>query len=172
MLPTVLKYFLHADQSGSISQRMTPARLRGYKLHQFSTSSTPVIVPAAEPTAVVEGILVLGLDDTQRNAIYEVEGGLMHLVGVEVQVSQRQRAGAYEMQCARLVDTGTFVWKGSRDGLAPLSGVSWCVDGFLTGQFYRYIVQSQRREALDRMSQSGADQPSIDGRRGEGRSYL
>lgn len=152
MVPTVLKYFLHADQTFPISPRMTPAKLAGYRLYQFSTTSTPVIVP--DSTSMIEGILVLGLDEAQRNAIHEVEAGLTQLAWVEVQITERQYFGEHEYRCIRLVDTGTFVWKGSSSGLFPSPGVSWCLDGFLMGSFYRHIVQSQQRDALDRRAQS------------------
>ncbi|KAL5361169.1 hypothetical protein BJX96DRAFT_81979 [Aspergillus floccosus] len=150
MLPTVLKYFLSINQTVDIVPRMTPAILRGYRLYQFSETSTPVIVPAPnDPGATVEGMLVFGLDCEQRNALYEIEAGLMQLAEVQVQIPLMERVGAHEMSSTLVVDAGTFVWQGLREGLIRVAGSMWSLDGFLTGLFYRHIVDSQQRQSLD-----------------------
>ncbi|KAL4892253.1 hypothetical protein BDV59DRAFT_55113 [Aspergillus ambiguus] len=149
MLPTVLKYFLSIDQTVDLASCITPAVLSGYRLSQFTESSTPVLVPS-DSAAVVEGMLVFGLNAHQRNALFEVEAGLMDLADVQVQILQTERAGPYQMRCTRVVDAGTFVWRGSHEGLIPVTGSMWSLDGFPTGPFYRQIVESQQRQTLDR----------------------
>lgn len=150
MLPTVLKYFLSVDQTVDIVPCMTPAILRGYRLYQFSGTSTPVLVPAQnDPSATVEGMLVFGLNYEQRNSLYEIEAGLTQLAEVQVQVPLTERVGAHETHSMLVVDAGTFVWHGSREGLMQVADSMWSLDEFLTGPFYRQIMDSQQRQSLD-----------------------
>ncbi|KAF9884215.1 hypothetical protein FE257_002206 [Aspergillus nanangensis] len=143
MLPTVLKYFLHAHQSVNITQKMTPAILYGHELCRFSGASIPVIVPSSKPSALVEGILLLDLDRDQQNATHEVESGLMDLAHVEVQVPQTDIAGPHHLYYRQTVQTGTFTWKGSQEGLVPIEATMWSPDNFLQGPFYRHMAQYQ-----------------------------
>ncbi|KAK1147139.1 hypothetical protein N8T08_001878 [Aspergillus melleus] len=155
MLPTVLKYFINESQAVGIHEHMTRATVSGYKLYQFSSTSTPVLRPCGEPGSVVEGMLVLGLDEEQRNAIYEVEGGLMDLVSVQARIHLIEKLEGHEVRSVRTVDAGAFAWMGSADGLIPVESSRWAVDGFLKEPFYEQIVASQRRQAL-----GSRDQPS------------
>ncbi|KAI9035268.1 uncharacterized protein KD926_004212 [Aspergillus affinis] len=148
MLPTVLKYFINESQSVSIHKRMTRATVSGYKLYQFSDTSTPVLRPCSKPDSVVEGMLVLGLDEKQRNAIYEVEGGLMDLVSVQARIHLIDKLEGHEVRSAKTVDAGAFAWTGSADALIPVESSRWAVVGFLKEPFYEQIVASQRRQAL------------------------
>ncbi|THC97833.1 hypothetical protein EYZ11_002686 [Aspergillus tanneri] len=157
MLPTILKYFIGMDQTVKIDRRMTFATISGYKLYQFSSSSTPVIVPSREPHAVVEGILVFGLNEHQRNAMYEAEGGLMNLVSVQARIFQSDRIDDHDMRSVRTVDAGAFAWKECADGLIPVHSSAWSIDGFLKSPFYDLIAQSQHRQALDSLAQSSED---------------
>lgn len=144
MLPTVLKYYIDADQGYPVEKAMTQATLYGYQLHQFAEESTPVITPSSDPADVVDGMLIFNLDHHQRNAIYEFEGGLMCLSSVQVSICQREHGHLYSM---RSVEAGTFVWSGSKEGLIPLKSVAWSVDSFLESPFYKYISDSQYRTA-------------------------
>ncbi|KAA8648129.1 uncharacterized protein ATNIH1004_004012 [Aspergillus tanneri] len=141
MLPTILKYFIGMDQTVKIDRRMT----------------TPVIVPSREPHAVVEGILVFGLNEHQRNAMYEAEGGLMNLVSVQARIFQSDRIDDHDMRSVRTVDAGAFAWKECADGLIPVHSSAWSIDGFLKSPFYDLIAQSQHRQALDSLAQSSED---------------
>ncbi|KAJ5102178.1 hypothetical protein NUU61_004400 [Penicillium alfredii] len=154
MLPTVLKYYLDADQGYRIDQAMTQATLFGYQLHRFTESSTPVIARSSDPTAVVEGMLIFDLDEHQRNAIYELESGLMCLASVQVDICQRGRHD--RVHSLRKVDAGTFAWTGSMEGLVPLKSAAWNVDEFLQAPFYRYISESRSRSALKASESVGA----------------
>ncbi|KAE8154715.1 hypothetical protein BDV25DRAFT_135635 [Aspergillus avenaceus] len=150
MLPTVLKYFIGTDQSVDITRRMTRARITGYKMYQFSETSTPVIIATSDPQDVVEGMLVFGLDGHQRNCIYELEGGTMDLVDVKVQIRLREGSlGTYEIRSGMMIDAGTFTWLGPTDELIPVEKMAWSLDDFLQGTFYDNIVRSQRRVSLD-----------------------
>ena len=42
---------------------MTQATLVGYRLYYFAHGSTPVIAPSSDPQAVMEGLLIFGLDE-------------------------------------------------------------------------------------------------------------
>ncbi|PLB51258.1 hypothetical protein P170DRAFT_464215 [Aspergillus steynii IBT 23096] len=154
MLPTVLKCIINESQTVNIHERMTRATVSGFRLYQFSSTSTPVMRRSRDPGSVVEGILVLGLDETQRNAIYELECGLMGLVSVEVQIYVRENLEELDILNARTVDAGAFVWVGSSVELIPMKSSRWAVDGFLKEPFYESIETSQRRRALD-----GEDRP-------------
>lgn len=146
MLPTVLRYYIGANAADSIELSMAPATLSGYQLYEYAESSAPVIARSPDPQAAVEGILVFGLTDRQRNAIYELEGGLAGLVNVEVEICQRDRWGVHQV-CP--VEAGAFAWQGSRDGLVCMRGAAWSVDGFLGSPLYENMAQSQRRAAME-----------------------
>ena len=144
MLPTVLKYFTDMPQTTPITCNMTQATLFGYQLYRFSNPGTPVIAPSPDPQAAVEGLLIFGLNEQQRNAIYELEAGLMKLVSVQVDIQQRvtDEGGLCSV---RAVEAGAFCWADERamEGLVPIEGVAWPLDDFLVGSFYEHIARSQ-----------------------------
>lgn len=144
MLPTVLKYFTDIPQATPISRNMTQATLFGYQLYRFSNPGTPVIAPSPNPQAAVEGLLIFGLNEQQRNAIYELEAGLMKLVSVQVDIQQRAM-DERELCSVRAVEAGAFCWADERamEGLVPIKGAAWELDDFLTGSFYEHIARSQ-----------------------------
>ncbi|OJJ44905.1 hypothetical protein ASPZODRAFT_17818 [Penicilliopsis zonata CBS 506.65] len=142
MLPTALKYYIDELQTSAIEQSMTPATLAGYELHRFAGSSPPVITRSADPRASVEGVLILGLDERQRNAIYELESGLMTLVDVGVEICQEDEQGTRNI---RTIDAGAFVWHGSVEGLTSMGSTAWEIDEYLASPFYRQITDFQNR---------------------------
>ena len=106
---------------------MTQATLVGYRLYYFAHGSTPVIAPSSDPQAVMEGLLIFGLDEQQRNEIYELEAGLARLLNVQVEVCQKVGDGL-AARSVRTVDSSTFVWDGSREGFGTY-WESWVVAG-------------------------------------------
>jgi len=145
MLPTVLKYFTDMEQSIPIVHNMTQATLFGYQLYLFSIPGMPVIAPSPDPQAAVEGLLIFGLDEQQKNAIYELEAGLTKLVSVQVDIQQRVPDGR-QLCSVRAVEAGAFCWadeEGSLEGLVPIKGTAWSLDEFLVGSFYEHIAKSQ-----------------------------
>lgn len=111
MLPTVLKYFTDMDQQISIERNMTQATLFGYQLYRFVDAGPPVIAPSSDPQAAVEGLLIFGLNEQPRNAVYELEAGLTELVSVEIcqKVPEEQL-----LRSVHGVGAGAFCWRGSR----------------------------------------------------------
>ncbi|KAL2864440.1 gamma-glutamylcyclotransferase family protein [Aspergillus lucknowensis] len=147
ILPTVLKYFFDLPQNAEVD--MVPATLWGFKLYTMSEGGLPTILRSPEESCLVEGMLVFGLDEFQRNRISEVEGGggMMKFVDVEVQVYQKDLVGHYEVKDLRPIDAGTFVWDRPVDpGMVPVKATYWSPDDFLAGQFYEHITLNQRRE--------------------------
>ncbi|KAF7596769.1 hypothetical protein BBP40_000197 [Aspergillus hancockii] len=150
MLPTVLKYYIDVDQSVNLTRSMTRANVSGYRLYEYGEPRIPVIVQSSNPEDTVEGMLVFGLDVQHRNAIYELEGGLMELVDAKVQIRLSDSSlGSYEIRSGRAVDAGMFAWLRPKEGLKPVRNTTWSLDGFLRDQLYENIVQSQRRLSLD-----------------------
>ncbi|KAN0067381.1 hypothetical protein V8E54_014471 [Elaphomyces granulatus] len=154
MLPTVLKYYIHMDQSIDITKNMTPATLTGYKLYRYTNSGPPVIAPSLEPSASVEGMLIFDLSEEQRNAIYEFEAGLMALISVEVEICQRNGQDLHSLRTIEPV--GTFVWQSPEDGLTPLEAPAWDIGSFVTSQFYESIAQSQSVVYAESLSSSSS----------------
>ncbi|PYH96961.1 hypothetical protein BO71DRAFT_289055, partial [Aspergillus ellipticus CBS 707.79] len=126
MLPTVLKYFLDVPQDTDMTTHMMQATLQGYKLYQADPSDSqihshshshshshtqhpPIMLPSSDPEDAVEGMLVFGLDGEQRNAIYEVESGLLELVDVRVRVRVVDEVEGWLVWSERGVDAGAFV---------------------------------------------------------------
>ncbi|KAE8348508.1 hypothetical protein BDV28DRAFT_88490 [Aspergillus coremiiformis] len=148
MLPTVLKYIIE-DQAVDITKSMTRACISGYKLHQISPRSPPVAVRTSNPYDTVQGMLVFGLDVNQRNLIYDFEGGLMNLVDARVQIWLKDSLPGHDIRSGQMIDAGMFAWLDSKEGLTPVEGTAWPLDGFLKETFYENIVKSQRRIILD-----------------------
>ncbi|KAJ5585008.1 uncharacterized protein N7459_004808 [Penicillium hispanicum] len=165
MLPSVLKYYIDAEPGSQIHQSMTPATLFGYQLHRFSECSTPVIARSSNPQAAVEGMLIFSLDEKQRNAIYELEGGLMCLANVQVEICQKDAAQVHTL---RIVDAGAFTWTDPRVALVPIRSTSWSFDHFLKGPFYQYMTDSQRRSSSKLLRSSETNHPSTGARRSAG----
>ncbi|KKK18150.1 hypothetical protein P175DRAFT_0504976 [Aspergillus ochraceoroseus IBT 24754] len=155
MLPTVLKYFLELPQVANVD--MMPATLRGYELSLIAEKNLPVIAPSSDPQTLVEGMLVFGLNEQQRNRIYDVEGGLTQLVYVRVMVRQRDTLDLHnDITEMRPVDAGTFAFNGpSKAGLIPVGDTYWAVDDFLGSAFYEQIEGHQRRDQLERSDRNG-----------------
>lgn len=149
MLPTVLKYFIDVDQHVNIERSITQATLFGYRLYRFADASTPVIAPSSDPKAAVEGLLIFGLNELQRNAIHELEAGLTRLVNVQVEICQKESGEASGLQSVRAVDAGTFSWEDSKEGLVPIKSTTWSLDDFLVGPFYEQIAGSQHKGLMD-----------------------
>ncbi|KAJ0419856.1 hypothetical protein BJY00DRAFT_313560 [Aspergillus carlsbadensis] len=146
MLPTVLKYFVSLPQHAKVD--MAPATLRGFKLYKIAEGGLPTIVRSKEEASEVEGMLIFGLDDEQRNSIFELEsgGGLTEFTAVQVQVHQKNVVGRYQVKDTRTVDAGTFIWSDNTTNLLTAVATScWDLGDFLAGQFYENMVKIQRR---------------------------
>ncbi|KAL2826596.1 hypothetical protein BDW59DRAFT_144927 [Aspergillus cavernicola] len=147
MLPTVLKYFLDLPQSAKID--MVYATLPGYELYEFSKDGLPTIKPSSDSDAVVQGMLIFGLDRNQRKKIFEVESDQIgkceqsKLVNVPVQIYQEDLVDSYNIRRQRIVYTKTYVWNSRMDGLEPMNSKYWPMDIFLQGQLYENIEQHQ-----------------------------
>ncbi|PWY69132.1 hypothetical protein BO70DRAFT_150377 [Aspergillus heteromorphus CBS 117.55] len=151
-LPTALKYILDEPQSTDMVSRMTRATLAGYKLYLPSPHDPPVMLPSRDPGDAVEGMLIFGLNEEQRNVIYEFEAGLMELVGVKVRVEVFE--GVEEdvvTRSEREVDAGAFAWKDGacEEGLVPVVGTNWEVDEFVAGAFYENMRRAQMARLLE-----------------------
>lgn len=164
MLPTVLKYFLDVPQTTDIARHMMSATVYGFKLYQFGPDSTPVMLPSSDPQHRVEGMLILGLNEEQRNKVYEYESGLMRLVDVQAYISQLDSFEGYEIRSVRIVDAGAFVWNQEKADEAmnelPTTDpgmYTWPIDGLVCSQLYRNMCAAQRASTMDlaRTSASG-----------------
>ncbi|KAI9375608.1 hypothetical protein BJX61DRAFT_102287 [Aspergillus egyptiacus] len=147
-LPTVLKYFLDLPQSAKVN--MICAQLPGYELYHFSKKDClPTIRPSEDPNALVEGMLIFGLDEEQRNQIYEVEDsgcGQSKLVHVQVEVIVEEVLANLPRisSMSRLkLDAGTLVWNSTMQGLEPMGSNCWLPDNFLECQLYKNIERLQ-----------------------------
>lgn len=147
MLPTVLKHFISTDKGSDVQESMTQATLFGYKLYQLDGSNAPVIVRSSDTRASVEGILILDLDDEQRNSIYQLEGGLMKLVSLQVEILCQKNSDGHRN--LKSIDAGTFAWTDDKLGLVPMKSSAWKIDAFLKSQFYQNIEQSENRRLLE-----------------------
>ncbi|KAL1857747.1 hypothetical protein Plec18170_002971 [Paecilomyces lecythidis] len=161
MLPTVLRYHIHMNQHIDISKTMTRATLHGYRLCKFADSSPPVIIRSTDPQSVVQGMLIFGLNNEQRNAIYDFEAGLMDLCSVQVDIWQWD--DEYSRSVRTVDGVGAFQWNSSSEGLTPLEATSWSVDDFLESAFYDHVRHSQMAlEAEEKLSASVQLEEEVD----------
>jgi hypothetical protein len=154
MLPNILKYYIDLDQGVKIQKFMTQATLSGYQLHQYAEEGIPIIVESDNSNTAVQGMLVFNLNSEQRNAIHELESGLLRLASVQVEICQKsQHDGRHTM---RKIDAGIFEWNPSwcsgtespNTGLQLMRGSMWDVEPFIRSSLYQNMVKSQRRTAL------------------------
>ncbi|KAF2808796.1 uncharacterized protein BDZ99DRAFT_345248, partial [Mytilinidion resinicola] len=59
------------------AESMTPAVLRGFKRHAVRGMEWPAMLLSPSPDDAVEGMLVLGMLDSQRRALHAFQGGCL-----------------------------------------------------------------------------------------------
>lgn len=121
---------------------MTKAVLYGCKLHQSGDKSIPVIARSRNSKAFVEGMLVFNLEESKRNAIFELESGLGHLKVVQVEIECKPSRQWF-------IDLGVFLRAGSLDGLICMKSAFWDPAAFVNSPFYQNIERSVCRSAED-----------------------
>ncbi|KAJ5900684.1 uncharacterized protein N7473_004754 [Penicillium subrubescens] len=142
VLPTVLKFSTGSSKTYPMEKYMTKAVLYGYELYQSGDKIIPVIARSRNPKAVVEGMLVFNLEESKRNAIFELESGLGHLEVVQAEIGCKPSG-------KRFIDAAAFLRAGSLDGLIPIKSTFWDPTAFVNSSFYHNIEQSVHRSAED-----------------------
>ena len=113
---------------------MTPATLSHHERLAVLGCPFPAVVASVstDPTArpkQVEGLLLCGLSERQRNMIDYYEGGLYVSVptSVEVEIVQEDGAGnAVEGRKERIMlDADVYIWKGTRAELVDAAEREW-----------------------------------------------
>lgn len=66
------------------SDMMCPATLRGYELRCVSWSEFPAIIPSSDPNALIYGMMVIDMPQSQRAKIHRFEGGMFDLTPTSV----------------------------------------------------------------------------------------
>ena len=142
MLPSqVARVLGNGSLTPTIAARMTPATLSYHERLAVHGCPFPAVVasvsadPAVRPKRV-EGLLLCGLSERQRNMIDYYEGGLYVSVpaSVEIEVVEEDSAGnAVESQREMImVDAVVYIWKGTRAELVEATEREWELQGWLT----------------------------------------
>ena len=135
MLPSqVARVIGNSSLTSIIAEHMTPATLSHHERLAVRGCPFPAVVASvsADPAAVpkrVEGLLLCGLSDRQRNMIDYYEGGLYVSVpvSVEIEIVGEDSAGnAVESQRERvMVDAVVYIWAGTRVELVEAAEREW-----------------------------------------------
>ncbi|KAE9989180.1 hypothetical protein Vi05172_g6321 [Venturia inaequalis] len=114
------------------SEMMCPATLRGYELRCVSWSEFPAIIPSSDPDALVQGMMVINVPQSQRAKIHRFEGGMFDLKPASVNI---ELVDGIDMK----QDVAVYVWNGGHDKLCPKSK-KWSPEMLLSSKWHRQNV--------------------------------
>lgn len=111
----------NADLDGII-KNMTPATLPDYRRFAIKWADFPAVLPSEDPNDAVDGVLMFGLNEVEKDRLHCYENGLytVELAGVEIELSD---------DSSLTLAADVYVWKGPLDDL--VEGKVWRVDEFL-----------------------------------------
>ena len=141
MLPSQVARILgNSALTPTIAARMTPATLSHHERLAVQGCPFPAVVasvsanPAARPKRV-EGLLLCGLSERQREMIDYHEGGLYVSVptSVEIEIVEDSVGTAVESRKESImVDADLYVWEGTRAELVEAAEREWDLQGWMT----------------------------------------
>lgn len=117
---------------------MYPATLRGYELRCVSWSEFPAIIPSSDPDALVHGMMVIDMSESQRAKIHRFEGGMFDLKPASVKI---EMADGNE----RRQNVGVYVWNGDHSKLCPKSK-KWSPEMLLSSNWHLQNINAVAEE--------------------------
>ncbi|KAK2748171.1 hypothetical protein FQN57_001296 [Myotisia sp. PD_48] len=130
-LPAMLKSLTDADNRMDQAINMTQASLLHHKLYIFEGSDIPLIMPSADSTADVRGLLVFNLSPERRGWIHDFEAtNETELRNVQVEI-------VLDDGNLCIIEAGAFVWqRGLQAGIVKAESNQWMMDKFLKTGLY------------------------------------
>ena len=127
MFPKLLAAITQNDDLESIIANMTGAALPGYRRYALDWADFPVVLPSDRPDDYVDGVLLFGLSETEKNRLHAYESGLytVELARVEFQLFHGVNTA---------VAAEVYVWKGARHEVVEVEEREWSVEEFLRGR--------------------------------------
>jgi hypothetical protein len=122
-----------------IAQNMTPAMLRGYQRRSVEGRSFPALVPSSDPIVEVTGMLVFGLDSTDRKTMHAFQNDMYDLSRVTVEVELQDRTKEFHEAVA-------YIWNGPLAELVPLENRSWSPSDMLRDEWMLGILEVVEHE--------------------------
>lgn len=142
MFPATLRAITTGLTLGMLAANMCPATLRGFERRCVLSAEWPAIVPAADPhaeEAVVQGMMVFGIADSQRARVHRFEGGMFDLRRVTVQMELKDGSMWNH-------EAGVYVWNRAESRLLPLAEKKWSPDMLLTSQWHLRVISRTAKE--------------------------
>ena len=150
-----------------VARLMTCAILHGYERLAVKGADFPAVVAATPtsytttyasaqststpvPTSKVDGMLIVGLNKTQRQLIHAYESYLYDLTPVKVEITTEEtmplEAGGGPRVGVAVVDALVYVWNGHRSGLWEKNDKEWTHDGYLQTMLGRGLDEDDEAE--------------------------
>lgn len=122
MFPSLISAVTQNADVDSIIKSMTPATLPQYRRFAIKWADFPAVLPSDEPDDAVEGVLMLGLNEREKDRLYAYESGLYTVEVRDVKIELFD-------QSSLVLAADVYVWNGSTDDL--VEGKVWSVKEFL-----------------------------------------
>jgi hypothetical protein len=153
MLPTALKSHLNIDQNVNISKYMIQGTLSGHKLFVRDDEHAPLLFRSSSADQAM-GMVVFGLKNDQKSALYDFELGTQQLSSVQVQINQKNQHN--NVSVMRMIEVAVLTSDAAtpKAGLKELATPMWDPSDFIKSQRYRDMVSSQELAALSTVGQS------------------
>lgn len=132
MLPAKVKQVIHTGKTASqLAAQMTPARLYGFERRAVKYAAYPAVIASKTEGAFVDGFLMFGLNDYERQKIDWYESGLYNLTTVPAVIQILENNDKEPATQKEVVDAQVYVWRGSRGELERPGVAEWSVEKFL-----------------------------------------
>jgi hypothetical protein len=142
IFPATLRAVTNGLTLKTIASQMCPATLHGFALRCVPWAEWPAIVQVSGPKAeeaVIHGMMVFGMPESQRARIHRFEGGMFDLRRVSVDL---------ELADGKLAkhDAGVYIWNGSESKLVPREEKIWSPDTLLGSNWHRKNISLAAKE--------------------------
>ncbi|OCL01896.1 hypothetical protein AOQ84DRAFT_275629, partial [Glonium stellatum] len=111
---------------------MTVATIRGYRRHAVRRASWPAMVPTNDPRDKICGMVVFGLQDSQRRSIHEFQSGMFDFKRDNVEIELRDGSKIQQ-------EVGLYVWNQPPSLLVPIEERMWSPSDLLESEWFSYI---------------------------------
>lgn len=127
MFPNLISTVTRNVDVDSIIKNLTPAVLSGHQRYAIKWADFPAVLRSDQPNDAVEGMLMFGLNQMEKEHLHAYESGLYTVEVAFVRI---------ELFDGRIVnlDADVYIWNGTRDDLVEVEERVWSVERFWDGR--------------------------------------
>lgn len=143
IFPSTVRMKTYGTTLRGIAEAMTVATIRGYRRHAVRRASWPAMVPTNDPRDKICGMVVFGLQDSQRRSIHEFQSGMFDFKRDNVEIELRDGSKIQQ-------EVGLYVWNQPPSLLVPIEERMWSPSDLLESEWFSYITEgcAEEEEAL------------------------